>query len=299
MAFEKEIKQAQKVADVWLKKSKDAEEFFIALKKSGIKWEKDNIKTIENSIERKETNEALEMIKDSRKWIDDYEQQAEKVFDQHAKFVRGAPRAGSKGICEEIGLKPKDDAYKPVNDAMAKALLVHTKQFKATEAAWTADLKPRIDLLRSKLDTLEKLAKGEEGKIDAYVKQFTKDTTAYKDQMEKAVTSLKPTMGELAIKNITQNPATWCSGVAKVQIDQYTIFKDRVALVDKLLQLSEKNYNRVLKSVPEDVKSKLMFQRLLKTFQTAHLKVISELKSAQGIFKTAVAVFEKNYPDLV
>ena len=300
MAFETEIKLAQKVADEWLERSKRDEAYFIGMKKNGVKWEKDNVVLIEKHVNDGEVQEALEAIKTSRTWLADYTHDCEEVFKKHGDFIRGAPRAGSAGICEKIGLKDKKAAvYEAVNKAMTKALLVHTSQFKATEAAWTNDLKPRINLLTSKLDTLEKLAKGESGNMDAYGKQFAKDSVAYLDQMKTALISLKPTMAEKAIKDITSDPGKWCAGDVKSQTDQYKIFNERVSLIENLLLLSEKNYGRVLKSIPDEVKSKLMFARSLNTFKIKHMEILKDLKVAQGTFKTAVAVVAKNYPKII
>ena len=299
MAFEKEIKAAKKVADEWMARSQADEAYFILSKKENVAWEKNYIKLMEVEIEKGRPDVVAGMITSSRNILDDIEAANLTKWKAHSDFVRGAPRKGTAGLCAEIGLKEKDEAYKPVCDAMAKMLIAHTKQFKQTEQAWTLDLLPRMNMLRTKLDTLEKLSKGTEGKMDAYIKQFAKDSAAYKAQAEDTLRKIKPSMADLAISQIFSDPSKWLGGSEKVRLDQYNIFQDRVGLVDKLLALTDKNYNRVLKSVPNDVKSKVMFARLLKSFEAAHAEAKKALLDAQRSFQTAVSVIEKNYPTLI
>ena len=299
MAFEKEIKAGKKIADDWLARSQGDEAYFIVSKKENVKWEKVYGAHIDKEINTGSADVAMGMINSSRAILADIETACAARHKDHGDFVRGNPRMGTAGVCSELKLKEKDAAYKPVCDALAKMLIAHTKQFKQTEHAWTLDLLPRINMLRSKLDTFEKLAKGTEGKMNAYAKQFGKDAAAYKAQADDTLSKIKPSMADLAISQIFADPTKWLGGSDKVRIDQYNIFQDRIGLVDKLLALADKNYNRVLKAVPDDVKNKMMFARSLKTFEIVHTQAKKELLAAQLSFKTAVSVIEKNYPALV
>jgi hypothetical protein len=300
MAFEKEIKEAKKIADAWLKRSKDDETYFIALKKNGVAWEKENIKRIEAMIAEGELNDAWIAIQDCRKWLKGYESDAETRQKKHFAFVRGNPRDGNKGVCAEMKLDSKDPAYKAVTDSLSKMLMTHTPQFQATESAWKDDLLPRIELLKSKLDSLDKLAKNEEGKNTVYRKQFEKDIAAYKDQMGSGLKALKTETITAVIEKMSKTPDTWLGGDEKFRKDQYILFNNRIAAIEKLLELSDKNYKRVLKNLPDDVKSKTFFiGSLLKSFEQDRVTIDKQLNAALGIFKMAKATFEKNFPTLV
>jgi hypothetical protein len=300
MAFEKEIKEGKKIADGWLKRSKDDQDYFIGLKKNGVAWEKENIKRIEAMITRGEMDDATNAIEECRKWLKDYKDDAETRQKKHFAFVRGNPRDGNAGVCAEMKLTAKDPAYKAVKDSLAKMLMTHTAQFQATEAAWTDDLKPRFELIENKLDSLEKLATNAEGKMTVYRKQFEKDVKSHKEQMTKGLVALKYETYVPVIQKITTETDTWLSGNEKFRKDQYILFGNRIAIVEKLLEMSDKNYRRVLKNVPDDVKDKtFIFGGLLKSFEKDHEAINKELNQALGIFKMAKAAFEKNYPDLV
>ena len=298
MACEKEIKAANKIADGWLATSKSAENYFINYKKEHIKWEKDETKSIHKLIENKDLSAAIDRIDSARKSLAQIKANCEKKYKEHADFILKGPRAGSAGICDSLKIGKKDNCRQAVMDSMKKTLLKHTKQFKSTEMAWTKDVAPRIDLLESKLDTMEKIAAGDEKKMTAYGKQIVRDTKAYVGQMTKAVDALKPSMAELAIKSVTADPANYLKGIEKMQKDQYKVFSDRVDLIEKIRAISTKNHSRVLKSIPDDVKQKFMFQRALKTLDLAKDKIEKDLNEAKQVFKTAMAVFEKNFSHL-
>ncbi len=299
LAFEKEIKAGKKIADDWLARSEGDEAYFTLSKKENVKWEKDYGAHIDKEINEGSADVAMGMINSSRAILDDIEKACDARYKAHSDFVRGNPRRGTDGVCMELKLKEKDAAYKPVCAALDKMLIAHTKQFKQTEQAWTLDLLPRITMLRSKLDTFEKLAKGTDSKISAYAKQFGKDAAAYKAQADTTISKVKPSMADLAISQIFADPSKWLGGVDKVRLDQLKIFRDRVDMIDKLLALADKNYNRVLKAVPDDIKNKMMFARSLKTFEIVHSEAKKDLLAAKLSFKTAVSVIEKNYPALV
>lgn len=300
MPFEKEIKEAKKIADAWLKRSKDDAAYFIGLKKNGVAWEKENIRRIELMVNNGEVREALSAIQDGRKWLKSYKNDAQARQKKHFEFVRGNPRDGSKGVCKEMKLDSKDAAFKAVTDSLSKMLMTHTPQFQATESAWSDDLLPRIEMLESKLDSLEKLAKNEQSKMTVYRNQFEKDAKAYKDQMTSGLEALKTSTYPPIINKMNKNPDTWLGGDEKIRKDQYILFNNRIAAVEKMLELSDKNYKRVLKNVPDDVKSKtFLFGSLLKSFEQDRAKIDRELKEALAIFKMCKATFEKNFPGLV
>lgn len=296
--FDKEIKEAQKIADSWEKRSQDDETFFIAMKKNGVKWEKDEVGQIEALVKAKDPT-AQNRIDGCRKWLADYQKTCADRYDKHAEFVRGAPRDGVAGICAKLKLAKGSEEYKAVSEALTKVLMTHTKQFKATEAAWQRDLKPRIELLFSKLDTLEKLASGAEKEVTAYGKQFAADVTKYKSMMETAIGSLKVDPAIQAIGNMAKDKNGWLSGSEKARADAYSVYLERVSNIPKLKALSEKNYNRILKSVPQEVRDKIMFARPLKALEIAKQGYDKELDKALLVFKNAKATFEKNYPELV
>ncbi|GMG83979.1 hypothetical protein LNKW23_31930 [Paralimibaculum aggregatum] len=296
--YDKQIKEANKIADGWLKTSQEAEEFFIRIKKEQVKWEKDEIKRIEGLVNAKDPA-AQGRIEQTRIWLADYRKECEKTYKEHGSFVRGEPRRGSAGICEKLKLKPQDDAYKAVMDAMKKVLISHTKQFMTTENAWSKDLEPRLDLLESKLDTLEKLARGAEGQMDAYGKQLARDLKKYKSDMESAVSALKADQIEKNIKDMTSDREGFLGGLEKARRDAYQLWTDRIAIADRLKELAVKNYKRILKSIPQDVRDKPMFARALKMLELALKEAAKALNEVQGRFKTAKATFEKIYPELV
>ena len=300
MAFEKEIKAAKKIADGWLETSQGYESAFISMKKENVLWEKRAIREIQGYIDNKELSRAIDAVEGSRTILDQITKKCELDAAEHSKFIMGNPRRGADGVCAEMKLGAKDPAYADVMESLTKVLVAHSKQFKATENAWKQDLQVRLDLLKSNLGTLEKIAKGEEGKMIAYSKQLEKDTAAYKVQMEKTVTALKVDTAERVIEEITKDKDNWCGGHPKKQQDQLATLRHRESVVDQLIGLSDKNYNRILKGLPADVRNKTFaLGKQLKDLDAAHDKANKGLNGAKGTFKMAIAVFEKNYPALV
>jgi hypothetical protein len=299
MAFEKEIKAAKKIADDWLDKSKGYEMAFIAMKKANVAWEKHAIKDIQGYIDANDLKRAVDAVDGARANLDQITKQCEKDAEEHNKFIMGSPRRGAVGVCEEMNLGSKQPAYTAVMESLTKVLVAHSKQFKATESAWKQDLLVRLNLLQSNLDTLEKLAKGEGNKMIAYAKQLEKDTAAYKIQMEKAVNALKADAAERVIQDINSDKANWMGGHPKKQQDQLAVLQHRESLIDQLIALSDKNYNRVLKGLPENVrKQTFALGKQLKDLNAAHDKATKDLNSAKLTFKMAIAVVQKSYPGL-
>ena len=178
-------------------------------------------------------------------------------------------------------------------------LIKQTKQFKDTENLWTNDLKVKIDILFSKLDTLEKVAAGVENEITAYAKQFAKDKETFFAQMDTALVALKSSMAEQAIDSLTTgDPHKWLGGIQKARDDQYNVLKARAESVPKLIALATKNYGRIVKAVPQAVRDKSTFADGLKDLETRFKAFMIKLKAAEGAFKTAVATIEKNFPDI-
>ncbi len=296
--FDKQIKDANKIADGWLTTSQEFEAFFNGMKKEQVKWEKDEIKVIESLVNAKDPK-ALGRIDQSRKWLADYRNQCEKKYKEHGDFVRGDPRGGSGKICELLKIKPKDAAFKPVMDAMKKVLISHTKCFMTTENAWTKDLEPRFSILDSKLDTLEKLANGGESEMQAYGKQLARDLKKFKADMESAITALKADQIEKNINDMTSNRDAFLGGSEKARSDAYALWASRVSVIEKLKALAVKNYKRIVKSIPQDVRGAPMFNRGMAMLDSALKDVSRDLNDAAGRFKTARATFEKTYPELV
>lgn len=296
--FDKQIKDANKIADGWVTESQKFEVFFNRIKKEQVKWEKDEIKILETLVKAKDPK-APARIDDSRKWLADYRKQCEEQYKEHGDFVRGDPRGGSGRICDLLKIKPKDEAYKPVMDAMKKVLISHTKCFMTTEDAWTKDLEPRLSMLDSKLDTLEKLAKGAEGEMEAYAKQLARDLKKFKTDMEGAIKALKADQIEKNIKDMTSDRDGFLAGNEKARSDAYALWATRISVIEKLKALAVKNHKRIVKSIPQDVSKKPMFAKGMNMLDTALKDTSSGMNDAAGRFKNARATFEKVYPKLV
>lgn len=298
--FDKQIKDGLKIAEGWMKRSADDHEFFIGMKKNGIAWEKDAIKRIEGLIKDGEADKALGEIEESETWLKDYESQLKDRYKKHYDFIRGDPRDGAKGICNLLKIKEKDEAYKPVMEGTTKVLMQTTKQFQETEAAWKDDVEVRLKLLFSKLDTLKKLASGEEKEMTAYGKQIVKDLELFRKQVADILVNLKADQCEKDIQQMsTGNRQDFVGGNEKFMRDKYRMYGIRIEAIPKLIDVLEKNYNRILKSIPDEVKGKIMFARSLKTLELTKKKADTDLKAALGAFKMCKATFEKNFAELV
>ncbi|MBC7738550.1 MAG: hypothetical protein H7245_15345 [Candidatus Saccharibacteria bacterium] len=298
MAFEKEIKEAQKICDAWMKRSVTDMNYLMQLKKTGINWEKNYIAAIDQMLKANDFTGALATIEEGRQHLDIWFFEAENVYKKHDAFIMGDPRAGTKGICNAIGLKnDKDPAYVAVAKAMDKELISQTKQFKETGNLFNNDLKPKVAVLMSKLDTLEKLAKGSTGKLAAYWEQFSKDRKAYLNSMGNASATLKVNMAEQVIKVITADPQQWMAKVPKARTDNYRVIIARLESVPKIIALSEKNYGRVIKSIPAEMRAQFIFVGTLKSFETEQKAIVNGFTDAEDKFKTAIALIKKNFPE--
>ena len=129
--------------------------------------------------------------------------------------------------------------------------------------------------------------------------QLARDLKKYKADMASAVTGLKADQIEKNIKDMTSDREGFLGGVEKARRDAYQLWTDRIAIVERLKALAVKNYKRILKSIPEEVRDKPMFARGLKMLEAALKEAATALNEVQGRFKTAKATFEKIYPELV
>ena len=298
MAFEKEIAEATKICDKWIARSVKDMTTLMGIKKNGLAWEKDNIARIERLVAANEGKEALIAIKDGREWIAKYSDEAADIYKKHNEFVMGEPRAGTKGICAAIGLKDsKAAAYIAVTKAMEKELIKQTKQFKETESLYKDDIAKKVAVMLSKLDTLEKMGAGAQGKLTAYSQQFAKDSKAHLENMSKTMSILKPSMAEKMIQEIAKDKNKWVGGLAKNRQDQYQVVKARVENMPQVMALAEKNYNRVLKSLPAELHKQFLFAAPIKAFEKKQEEVRKEFKAIEAKFKMAMLTIANNFPE--
>lgn len=294
--YDAEIKKAQKIVDGWADETAGYLKYFVSLKKVAVKWDKGEAKEIEAAIKRSDpAAEILQRIDKAEKYLAEVEQACQNNYDEHYKWARGDPRAGVGGICKSLGLKNGTDGYKEVDKALNKVLVGFGKDIAATEHAWTRDLKPAIDILRNRLDTLKKAASGAEKMGDAAVKQFQKEIVAFGKMCAEATGSLKITTDQGDVDKIKNG--AFDSWDDKMRAQKRQTYKKKIEVIPKLEAQLVKNYGRILKAIPDNLANTPMFGRLRGQLDSKLKEVQTELKYAANLEAVLDRDFGLKYPN--
>ena len=295
--FDREIKDAEKIANGWVNDSDAVEGQFIDIKKNNVKWEKEFAKTIQADIDNDAPAEdILSKIESCRGQLNDIEKQTEAIYKKHCDWARGEPRQGVDFICKKLKLDPKSEAYAAVDKALKRVLLDTAKQFASTEAAWTRDLKPAIQIMYNRLNSFVKIALKQETKNDAYVKQFVKDTDAFKKLCGDAVFGLKMTSDAADLKKILDGD--W-DGQEKIITQKFQSYEKKLESLAKIEAIIEKNYRRIVKSVPNGRANALAWARPRRGLDEELKKFKQDMKFADATYKSLIKQMKNKYADVV
>lgn len=294
---DKLIKDGLKIAQDWSDTSAKYSAQFLTAKKNNIAWEKKVIKDLTDQVEGGgDMAEVLREIKASRQYIQQNEAALKKAYDDHYDFVRGKPREGAAAICRMLKLKPDTEEWDAVLEGLKRALIDNTKQFAATEAVWTKDVEPQIKLLKSRLDTLETIAKGEGKKNDAYLKQFLASKEEFKKMGKDITVQLKTNQ---AVDDLSaMDKPNFMQGNSKALVGKLQTYELREASIPKLRALVEKNFGRIMKSVPANYREQPLWTRAVKSLEGDRDEIIKDLDFAAKAFGSAAKKFKKNFPHI-
>lgn len=295
--YDKLIKDGLKIAQEWQNLSARYQNQFLTAKKNNIALEKSVIKDLTKKVEGNgDMAEVLREVETSRQLLLQNEEALQRAFKEHFDFVRGKPREGSVAICKMLKLKPNTEEWDEVLEGLKRALIDNTKQFAATEATWTKDVEPQLKLLKSRLDTLESIAKGQAKQNDAYLKQFLASKDEFKKMSKDIVVQLKTSQAIDDLK--AMDDPNFMQGITKALVGKLQTYELRVTSIPKLRALVEKNFNRIMKSVPGDYRDKPMWSRAVRTLKSDLESVVKELDFAEKAFGSAAKKFKEKFPHI-
>ncbi|MDT8344952.1 MAG: hypothetical protein RQ752_11055 [Thermohalobaculum sp.] len=294
--YDAEIKKAQKIASDWAAQTAKSLKYFTDLKKINVKWDKDHSKVIEAAIKNNDpAAQIMKMIDDAEKYLAQIETEGTKEYQVHYDWARGEPRAGVGGICKALGLKNGTEGYKEVDKALQKVLIGFGKQIAETESAWTRDVKPAIDILRNRLDTLKKVASGAERMIDASVKQLQKEIVAFNKLCSDATGSLKITTDQGDVDKLQKGAFDGWDDKTRAQKRQ--TYQKKIDVIPKLEAQLVKNHGRIVKAIPDNLANSQTLKRLRVPLDKALEDARKDLQYALKLCQTLDREFGKKYPN--
>lgn len=294
---DKLIAKGLKIVEDWNNTSVQYRDQFLTAKKNNVAWEKKTIKDLTVQVESNgDMNKVLRDIESCRQFLQQNESALQQAYEEHYKFVRGKPREGAAAVCRQLKLTSDTEEWDAVLEGLKRALIDNTKQFAATEAVWTKDLAPQIKLLKSRLDTLESIAKGEGKKNDQYLKQFLESQEAFK-KMTKDITAELKTSQAVDDLSAMENP-DFMQGNPKALVGKLQTYELRLSNIPKIRALVDKNFGRIMKSIPDNYLKQPMWSRAVRTLENNRDEILKTLDFAEKAFGSAAKKFKQKFPHI-
>ncbi|MCL4678171.1 MAG: hypothetical protein KJ017_06210 [Alphaproteobacteria bacterium] len=295
---DKLIKSGLKIVGDWNDTSAQYHDKFMVAKKNNIAWEKSTIKRLTALVEGEgaDMKQVLDEIELSRNFLRQNEEELERAYQEHYKFVRGKPREGAVAVCEMLKLKKDTEEWDAVLEGLKRALIDNTKQFAATEGVWIKDVKPQIKLLNDRLDALEKIANGASKKNDAYFAQLLKSKDDFVKMGKDIEVNLKTSQ---AVDDLSaMEKPDFMQNNPKALTGKLQTYELRMTSIPQIRAQVEKNYRRIMKSVPENYLKQPMWARAVKSLEIEFQKILKMLDFAEKAFGAAAKKFKQKYPHI-
>lgn len=293
------IKAGKKIADDWTSTSADYQELFISFKKQNVKWEKYALRDLENRMGVGfDPQQIIRELEKCRDYLIQHRSNGDREYKRHFNWVRDVPREGAAGICKTLKLDSDDPDYDAVMDGLKRVLIANTKQFSATEASWTKDLLPQLKLLKNKMNTLTKIAKGDIGISQAYLQQFEKSKRTYAKMVKTTIAELKLDATQADIKRVL-NPG-FLQGNPKALLVVMQSYQVKEGKINRLGALFDKNFKRIMKSIPTTYKKNSWIYKSfgVDQFRDDHADAMDTLVDAKRKYQQFLANFEDTFPEI-
>jgi hypothetical protein len=296
--YEKEIKEAKKIGDGWLKTTQSARANLVSLKKDNLALEKGALRRVQAAIqngahndpaERKKLENELDVIEDRLK---DYLRMGKKIFDDHDKWALGDPRSNMGFIGPKLKLGPATGpAYKAVSTACKRMLTDVATGIAATQAAWKDDLQFSLKTHMDAVTAARKILDKDSGVRQAFLQQISGEVDRFIKYCDSAFTNLKVTADARDLSDI--KGGVMAQKDKMVQDQKLQQYEKKLTLIPEIQAQLNKNYQRVIKSVPAPQMNSWLASAKKKAMED-HKKVTDDkLKAATKLYTTLIPEMKK------
>jgi hypothetical protein len=291
--FDKEIAQALKIGKGWKETAEGYAGTFQTLKKEHLALEKGAIKRVQDAVQANQPNLAahLEPLSHTKELLEQFKKEGVKEFDALNKWALGEPRQNMGHIGPKVGFRdPNSEGYKAVAAGIKNQLTEVSTAVSAAQKAWKGDLAIAIDNHLDKVEALEKIINQETSKTAGFLDQFRKAIARYKDDATNTYNALKLDQFVQDITNI--NSGAMATKDKTIIQQRYHLATERLAKMPALIALLEKNYGRVVKSIPDKTLNGLSAKSDKEQLEKIHANITKDMTHATSVFDAAKKAFE-------
>ena len=255
--FDKEIEKAKQIGADWKKGCERYKALFLSLKKEKLAPLKEKLRMVQAGVAKGEHKSSSQVESEYQgtlaeviKGIGQIKVAGEQDAKAMATWAYDGPRKSMSYIDKELKLGGVGtEGYTAVATAI-KALLTEVSTLQAaTENTWKTDVLFQIGMLTTAAEATKTLLAKTRFDVGTVKKQFETEAQAYINFCDQAIAELKLDAASVdfqTAKKEKPNPEKQ----QKYDIS-YQVYQKRVATIEGLTQLAQKNYNRVIKSVPD------------------------------------------------
>jgi hypothetical protein len=298
--WDKEVTEAKKILDGWVKESEKYEGQLIVLKKENLTWEKHAIQRTRELLDSKkyETDKAAAgeiegNLSVGPERLEMFAKEAQRLYDAHKAWALGDPRDSYLTIARMLKLGKKgEERYEGVKKELGSILEKVSKTIRETEGVFTKDVKFAIENQRLKLKAIAKEYKsGGENREKALTKQLAKITEEFKTSTQKVLDGIHYIKDQGDLERVLKKDPGFEAMDPPKKKEKYQQYQNKLGLIPGSNAMIEKNYGRIQKSFPQDFMNgagKAGFDAIADVKEEALLK----LKVYDSYYKKVKKAFE-------
>jgi len=295
--YDKEIAAAKKIGDGWIKESEHYQAQYTLIKKEHLKLEKGALKKIQADLQNSPDEDTLKAHRDEiesiKERLDMFIREGERLNKEHAEWALGDPRSNMRFINQKLKLgDSSSEAYLEVSKGIKRQLTEVANTIKATQRAWSNDLKYALETEKSRLESLEGILDGTERRHVAYIKQIKTEVARFIAFCDKAWSSIDDKLGSHA-RDFADAKAGKLDDKAKTKLQQqFQLYESRAVEIPKLMDMIEKNHKRALKSVPKQFLDGFMTSAEKKAMEEKKAAILKKMNLAIKFYNQAMATYQ-------
>lgn len=298
--FDKQVKEATRIADGWKRESEDFAARFQSIKKDSLALEKTILKQVQAGVQaNKHTDpQMLQHYKSECATILDrlseFKKAGERIYKEHDTWALKEPRASMRTFSAKLKLgKPGDEAYDAVSEGTKRTLTDVAATLKTTQGVWNRDVSFAIDTQISKVEAVQKILAGDQNKHSAFITQIRKEAKAYEAMCKKSVVAATSKLSSDA-KDLPAAQTGALKGEDPKKLQQkHQLYGQRRDQMKPIMDILEKNHKRVLKSVPKSFIDGFMTSKEKADMEKAKTDALLKIKQAEKLYERLVSEFEK------
>ena len=296
--YEKEIADAKKIGDGWLKTTQAARGNLMSLKKDNLALEKGALRRVQAAIQKGDHNDPakrkslaneLDVIEDRLK---DYLRMGKKIYDDHEQWALKEPRSNMGFIGPKLKLgAATTPAYKAVATACKRMLTDVATGIAATQKAWKDDLQYSLKTHMDAVTAARKILDKDAGVRQAFLQQISSEVDRFIKFCDQSFASLKVPADARDMSDIKGGVMAQKD---KIVLDQkLQQYEKRLGLVSEIQAQIDKNYQRVIKSVPAPQMNSWLASGKKKQMEDHKKAVEDKLKAATKLYNTLIPEMKK------